>query len=140
MTVSKTRPELGKLEPGQRVIVRRSPNDMRRRPPEDRYIPAVVVKAARVWVDLEGTEGAWKRTWRMRRDTQDEGSQYSGSNARFLTLEQHAWQETRDWALAVLQEHGIDLRNSSPWRGREIELADILAKVDPRTGRSGARA
>lgn len=131
MTTKRTRPELGELTPGQPVMVRRSPNDMRGRKPEDRYIPAVVVKAARVWVDLEGTEEIWKRTWRMRRDTQDEGTQYSVSNARFLTLEQHAWQETRDWALAVLQEHGLTVESRSPWRGREIELADLLAKVDP---------
>jgi hypothetical protein len=84
-----------------------------------------VVKAARVWVDLERADGL-RGNWRMRRDTQDEGTPYSGSNASFLTMDQHAWTETRDWALAVLKDHGIDLRSNSPWRGREIELADIL--------------
>jgi hypothetical protein len=135
MTAKKARPELGKLEPGQRVIVRRSPNDMRGRPAEERYIPAVVTKVGRVWVDLEGTERRtqWSGlpTWRMRMDRQDEGTQYSGSNASFATLDQHAWDETRDWALATLRDHGIDLRHDSPWRGREIELADHLSKIDP---------
>jgi hypothetical protein len=62
----------------------------------------------------------------MRRDTQDEGTQYSGNNDRFLTLEQHAWEETRNWALGVLAENGIDLRHGSAWCGREIELADMI--------------
>lgn len=130
MTASK-KPELGELTVGQSVMVRRSPNDMHRRKGEDRYIPATVVKTARVWVDLEGMEETWKRTWRMRRDTQDEGTQYSGSNASFLTMDQHAWEETRSWALATLKDHGLTVESCSPWRGREIELADHLAKLDP---------
>jgi hypothetical protein len=132
MTTS-TRPELGELTVGQPVMVRRSPNDMRGRPAEQRYIPAKVVKVARVWVTLEGQEPGWRapRQWRMRLDRQDEGTQYSGSNASFLTMDQHAWDETAAWALATLQDHGIDLRSNSPWRGREIELADHLAKIDP---------
>jgi hypothetical protein len=135
MTDKKTtaaRPKLGELEPGQPVMVRRSPNDMRRRPPEERYIPARVVKAARVWIDLESTdERQFLLTWRMRRDTQDEASQYISYNASFATLDQHAWDQTREWALATLRDHGIDLLRQSPWRGREIELADLLSKVDP---------
>ena len=116
-------------------MVCRSPNDMRRRSPEERYIPAVVVKAARVWIELKAAEDVpdskrWM-TWRMRRDTQDEATQYSGSNNRFVTLDQHAWEETRSWARAVLRDNGIDLRGDSPWRNREVELADILAKASP---------
>lgn len=132
MTVSKTRPELGKLDPGQRVIVRRSPNDMRRRPPEERYIPAVVTKAAQVWVTLEqADDGPRPKTWRMRRDTQNEGSNYSSLNASFATLEQHAWDQAAWSALAVLRDHGIELARQSPWHGREIELAELLNSVDP---------
>jgi hypothetical protein len=125
-----TRPPLGELTVGQQVMVARSSNDMRGRKPEDRYIPAVVIKAARVWIELQRAGLAEKqlgyRTWRMRRDTQDEGTQYSGNNDRFLTLEQHAWEETRNWALGVLAENGIDLRHGSAWCGREIELADMI--------------
>lgn len=133
------RPKLGELEPGQRVMVRRSYNDMRSRPPEERYIPAVVVKAARVWIELERADGL-RGSWRMRRDTQDEGTQYSGSNARFLTVEQHAWEETRDWADSVLRDNGITLDARSPWRGREIQLADLLAKGTPQSGADVDRA
>ena len=90
-----------------------------------------IIASIKASSDLERVGDGWPKTWRMRRDTQNEGSQYSGSNSRFLTMDQHAWEETQTWALAVLQDHGIDLRSNSPWRGREIELADILAKVDP---------
>lgn len=133
MTRYGPRPELGKLTKGQRVMVRRSSNETRRVAALEQYwIPAVVVKAGRVWVDLETAEGHRpRRTWRMRKDRQDEGTQYSGSNASFATLEQHEWDETNSWALAALQSHGIDLRYDSPWRGREIELAGILAGKKP---------
>lgn len=129
------RPELGTLTPGQPVMVRRSHNDMRGRPAQDQYIPATVVKAGRVWVNLEGQEPGRRlpSQWRMRMDTQDEGTQYSGSNASFATLDQHAWDETRHWALAVLKDNGITLDHQSPWRGREVQLADALAKMTPQT-------
>lgn len=125
------RPKLGELKPGQPVVVRRSPNDGRGRKPEDRHIPAVVTKVARVWATIEGTGDSQYRpaVWRMRLDSQDEGSQYSGMNASFATLEQHAWDETASWARAVLRDNGIDIRMNSPWRGREIELADIISKM-----------
>lgn len=124
-----TRPALGTLGPGQEVMVRLSPNDSRRKPPEECYIPAKVRSVARVWVELERVGEGWPREWRMRRDVQHQGTQYSGSNASFATLEQHAWDETQDWARGVLRDNGIDLRTDSPWRGREIELADLLAKA-----------
>jgi len=132
------RPELGELKPGQPVMVYRSPNDMRRRQPEERAIPAVVVKAARVWVDLQkaGEEDLpeWSvNRWRMRRDTQDEATQFSGSNCRFVTLEQHDWEETRRWALGFLRENGIEIRTSGKWHGREVELADIISAGTDRT-------
>ena len=132
------RPELGELKPGQQVMVYRSRNGMRNRSPEEYAIPAQVVKAARVWVELEAPEGAlYRQTWRMRRDTQDEGTQYSGSNDQFVTIEQHEWEETRRWALGFLRENGIDIRRAGTWDGREIELADIISAG---TGREEGRA
>jgi hypothetical protein len=127
-----SRPELGELKPGQPVMVYRSPNDMRGRDPGEHAIPAQVVKADRVWIGL-ATEGGVVRRWRMRRDTQNEGTQYSGSNARFVTLEQHDWEETRRWALGFLQENGVDIRPDSRWHGREVELADIIRAGTDRT-------
>lgn len=131
MTTTNARPKLGDLEPGQKVMVRRSSLDQRGRKPEDRYVPAVVVKAARVWVELKRADlpesALGHRHWRMRRDTQDEATQYSGSNASFATLDQHEWDKARNWAHGVLQENGIRLDHSSPWRGREVELADMIS-------------
>lgn len=125
------RPELGELEPGQKVMVYRSSNGMHGRKPEDRTIPAVVVEAARVWVTLESQIG--HQTWRMRRDTQNEATKYSGNNASFATLEQFEWDETRRWAFGFLQENGIEVRIGSPWRGREVELADIISAATDTT-------
>lgn len=127
------RPELGELKPGQPVMVRRSANEMRRRPPEERYIPAQVVKASRVWIELKAAETApdaqrWM-TWRMRRDTQNEGTQYSGSDASFATTEQHEWDQTQAWAWGVIKDNGLTVEPRSPWRGREQELADLLTKT-----------
>ena len=125
----KGRPPLGTLEPGQQVRVRLSSNDSRRRPPEECYLPAVVRKVARVWVELERVGDGYPREWRMRRDKQHEGSTYSGSNASFATLEQHAWDITHTWALGVLRENGIRLDPGSRWVDREVELADMISKA-----------
>jgi hypothetical protein len=70
----------------------------------------------------------------MRLDTQDEGSDYSGSNARFVTIEQNEWEETRAWGQGVLRENGIDLRTGSPWSGREAELADLIVRAGEEQG------
>lgn len=107
---------------------------MRNRPAEDRYIPAVIVKAARVWVDLVQKDHAdaspWSiYRWKMRRDTQNEGSDYSGSNASFLTLDQHAWEETQSWAREILKDNGLVIDRDSRWRGREVELADLIGSL-----------
>lgn len=134
MTESMARPELGKLEVGQKVVVRRSTNDMRRRPDTDRYISAEVTKVGRVWVEVAKYPDmpVWSAyRWRMRMDTQNEATQYSGSNASFATLDQHAWDETRDRALGVIREHGLRVETGSRWSGREIELAHILAGNPP---------
>jgi len=125
-----TRPELGELTTGQRVMVRRSSNDSRGREPEGLWIPAVVTKVNRVWIDLETADFEPKqighRAWRMRRDTQDEGTEYSGNNASFFTLDQYAWDQDKAWAISVLGENGIRLDSSSPWRERIVELADLI--------------
>lgn len=126
MTTKSTKPELGELTPGQKVMVRRSYNDSRNRKPEDLYIPATIVKAARVWIEIRASEGS--RTWRMRRDTQDERSQYSGNDHRFLTMEQYDWEVTRTWARGVLQEYGIDLRSDSLLKGSEVKLAELISR------------
>lgn len=124
------RPELGEIKTGDPVFVRRSMNDMRGRPASDRYIPARIFKVARVWVGIEQTDEEpgvpGVQTWRMRRDTQDEGTRYIGSNASFVTPEQKAHDEQLATAQDYLREAGIGLSDTSPWRDRELDLAGII--------------
>lgn len=130
MRTATKRPELGELTVGQPVMIHRSPNDMRGRDITEAWIPAVVVTASRVWVQLKRADNAdygWKQ-WRMRRDTQNEGTKYTGSNASFATREQYDWDQTRAWALRRLGENGIRLDRDSPWYGNEVALADIIVR------------
>ncbi len=124
---------MGELEPGQPVMLVRSSNDMRYRKPEEKYVPAYVIKVARVWVtvdmDPESTGTGWN-SHRMRMDDQTEGTQYSGSEWRFVTLPQYEWEKTQTWARGVLAEHGVRLDSDSRWRGRETELAQILVELE----------
>jgi hypothetical protein len=124
------RPALGELTVGQPVMVRRSANDSRRRDPAECYIPAVITKAARVWIEMAKPDSSeWSiYRWRMRRDTQNEATQYSGSNASFATLEQHEWDKTQAWALGLLHDQGIRVDRESPWSGREVALADLIVE------------
>lgn len=118
------RPELpGTLTPGTPVWVLPSPNGARRgsTPTEAR-----IVRAARVWVDIESAGTRPMRRWRMRRDTQAEGSQYPGNNERFVTDEQLRWERRRHDALTFLREQGITIESRSPWRDQPEGLADIL--------------
>lgn len=129
-----TRPELpATLPPGTPVWVRRSPNSTGRRDPAARYVEARVVSAARVWITIERADLPPKalghQTWRMRRDTQDEATQYTGSNASFLTVEQYRWDRRLEAAQAVLTEQGISIDRTGPWYGRTVELADILTNA-----------
>ena len=121
---------MGSVAQGDRVMVVRSMNDMRRRPSNECYIPATVTKAARVWLELEEVTpvGRYPRTWRMRRDTQKDGSQYPGSSERFVTMDQYRAEVAQHEARAFLSGQGITVEHSSPWRGREVELANILHK------------
>lgn len=132
------RPELGELTAGQDVIVVRSPNDQLGRKPEEWYISARIVKASRVWIEIERADlqpsQLGHRTWRMRRDTQAEGSSFSGGNARFRTLQQHAWREAQWQARQVLAAQGIGVGIASPWSGREAELVDAIERGREYTG------
>lgn len=68
-------------------------------------------------------------SWRVRRDTGTEhppGQQLSASGWKAFTVEQHEHEERLSAAFRVLRQHGISIANGTPWRGREIELADLL--------------
>lgn len=113
------------LAPGTTVWVLPSPNDARS-PSRRGAVEARITKSSRVWIDIESLGSRPVRRWRMRRDTQDEGSQYSGNNARFVTEEQHRWERRRHDALAFLHDQGITIEQRSPWRNQPEILADVL--------------
>ena len=89
------------------------------------WVPARVVKAARVWLEISA--GVNLRTWRMRRDTQNEGRD-SYYQARFVTPEQREAEEEIDAADAFLRSQRISLERNSPWfsQSRRIALATAV--------------
>lgn len=91
-----------------------------------------VVKVARVWIEIqpEGQTSIHARR-KFRLDTQTDGSEI-GFRGRFYTLDQWAGEQRRSKAAEFLCEQGIVIINRSPWRGREVELAELLrAVVEP---------
>lgn len=130
------RPELGTLKAGDRVYIQPSMNS-RRRAGVMEYREAEVVKVARVWVTMRSLIMGWPQEYRMRLDTQDEGTESFGSNASFVTPEQREWDEAREFGLAYLREQGISLERSSLWIEREAELAEIIRRGRDAIGTSG---
>lgn len=125
-----SKPELGRVAVGDRLLV--IPARYGRGQLEPRL--AAVVKASRVWIDLEDVgDDRWRsQTWRLRLDTQDTGSGYSNRD-RFVTTEQYAW-EVRQSAVSIyLREQGITVEPGSPWRRDEdslLTLANLLRQHD----------
>lgn len=117
------RPALGDLKPGEPVIV----IDARSREPE---IRAHVVKAARVWIEIKADDSP--RTWRMRRDTQNENTGYGYGGNRFATVEQRAWDRRFAAADAYLTELGITFRSGALWGAPEkrVQLADMIRATE----------
>lgn len=112
-----------KVEIGQRVIIHQ---------PGNRYAnkrDGTVVKVGRVWIDvLPDSAGSW--THRFRLDTQTDGTDI-GHPAMFYTLDQWAQHERDNGADAYLKAQGITIEYSSPWRGRQVELAALVEAAAP---------
>lgn len=97
-------------------------------------IKATVQHVARVYVTMQADDALYPGlpplTWRMRIDTQSEHfnpSTGSGTYvARFWTLEQWEQKERKKRAFTFLREQGIEVRPASPWRDREVELAELI--------------
>jgi hypothetical protein len=124
-----SKPELGKIEVGDRLLV--IPARMSRFA-DTTPRRVTVIKAARVWVDLvaeEDQDRLHPRTWRMRRDTQDEGTS-SNYNDRFVTQEQYGWEQRARAAEEYLTEIDLQLSWQSPWTkgDKVIVLANLLRK------------
>lgn len=119
-----SRPELGPLTVGQKVLVIEADHYRRKSEP----VPATVTKVARVWVTLtEITARPHPREWRMRIDVQRENHRdYSQLDARFVTPEQWAYEHRETEARAFLKEERITIEYGSPWRDRAVELADLI--------------
>lgn len=118
------RPALGKVAVGDRLLVIRPYNRYRDNDP----IPVHVTKVGRVWVNL-AADG--NRAYRMRLDTQNEGSEYSQQH-RFVTPEQYAWERELSAARATLGLVKIHTDHDSPWRydDRLLALADFIRTYD----------
>jgi hypothetical protein len=121
------KPELGPIAVGDHMLV--IPATYSHKPSE--AIEAAITKADRVWIELEevNPRPSRPRAWRMRRDTQDDGTDGIRRN-RFLTHEQYAWHERRQAAYVYLMSTGIRLEGSSPWSepDRQVELANLLRR------------
>jgi hypothetical protein len=121
-----SKPELGDIAVGDKLIVipcirgrydRREPREV------------VVTKAARVWIEMKSTsDDKYNYTWRMRRDTQDEGGQHSPA-WRFATVEQKKWEDREREASRFLDEAGIEFSwKRSRYKGDKVTLANIIRK------------
>ncbi|MDX3066395.1 MULTISPECIES: beta barrel domain-containing protein [Streptomyces] len=93
-------------------------------------IEAEVTKAPPVWLEMtevRAREGFRPRTWKLRRDTQDDGGE-GHSRTHFLTPEQFAQRQRRAAVNAYLAEVGIRTERDKPWNDEEhrIVLANLL--------------
>lgn len=124
------KPELGPVAVGDRllVIIPKYNN------PYPEPIKADVTKVGRVWIEMEETEQprSFKRAWRLRLDTQDNGTTSGRYGERFLTADQYAWEERIRLVDAALFDAGISLNNSTPWRDgeRRLALANFIREYD----------
>ena len=122
------------LKPGDKVFVRRTAQDMRGRSADQWYIPAEVVKAARVWITIKTTD-QWLREYRMRRDKQSETSGYGASDRSFVTPEQREYDDRIAEINAVIDAAGVDVeRHVHPadrkWTpSRRAALADFIISL-----------
>ncbi len=126
-----TKPPLGKIAVGDHLLVFEARYNSGRTlyPP----IAAVVEKVGRVWVDLREANNvrSQARTWRLRLDTQHDGSK-TNYHDRFVTAEQYAWEGRVSDARDVLREAKVTPDAGSPWKSddRLLALADFIRAHD----------
>ncbi len=84
-----------------------------------------VVKVGRVWIEVQPDGSRPGHAYRFRLDTQTDGSQYA-SSSRFYTLDQWAERERQNDASKFLSDQGIRIDFGSAWRGREVELVNLI--------------
>lgn len=129
------RPALGDIKPGDKVLIRRSHDDMRGRGDADRYIPAIVTKAARIWITIKPTADDRWVEYRMRRDTQAEQTQYYDGRRSFVTPEQAEYDDRIRAVDAVIKDAKVELDGfyqgaDRVWTpGRRAALADLIVSL-----------
>lgn len=89
-----------------------------------KIVRAVVTIARPVNLEIRAIEpSAHQRVWKVRRDTRE--AELYGWCA--YTVDEHEANERRRAAHAFLHEQGIHVSDyRSPWKGREIELAEVI--------------
>lgn len=100
---------------------------------DDHVVRAVVTDAKRVNLSITEKDQASSRarTWYVRRDTGTDKARSARGGLygwKAYTVAQHEHNERRSAAGRTLRRHGINIDSSSPWRGREIELLDLLTQ------------
>lgn len=120
------KPELGTVKVGDTLYVI-EPDRRGSGPVETR-----VTKTGRIWIELCRSDWVGDPQYpdyRMRLDTQTSGRS-SGNPWHFLTPAQLAWRDRERMATEYLKEQGLyhwELNTrSGPWRGRLLELANII--------------
>lgn len=125
-----SKPELGRVAVGDRLLV----IVPRYSTPYPEPIAADATKVGRVWVEMEEVEQvrSFKRTWRLRLDTQGDGTNGGKYGERFVTAEQYAYEERLRKARATLFDAGISLNGNTSWRDdeRSLALANFLRQHD----------
>lgn len=92
----------------------------------DRTAPSrgTVTKIGRVWCEIT-TTGEYRITRKFRIDDQSDGIGI-GHGIHFYTEAQWTERQLRTRATDLLRDQGIRVDYDSPWRGREVELADLI--------------
>jgi len=96
---------------------------------DDRTVEVVVTEAKRINLavqEIEAKGDSHQRTWNVRRDNRKESVDSSGYGWHAYTVEEHENSQRTREAWTFLHEQGISISSSVLWRGREIELADLI--------------
>lgn len=121
------KPALGPVKVGDTLLVFLARYGRDRTPPAP--IEATVAKVGRIWIELQDPDstGRFGRTWRLRLDTQDDGSKGSAYHDRFVTAAQFAWEQRVAAARADVASLKLDW--TSPWLRNEDRLLALAAFV-----------
>lgn len=119
------RPPLGAVKIGTPVTVT-DPNAR-----ANQRTDASIIKASPVWLTIQETDvtGRSPRTWKMRRDSQNEATGYGHGGCYFRTTEQQAWENATNHAYAYLRDYGIRVDSTVPHQERRalaLTVANLL--------------